>query len=87
MEDDERTLNGLCFSQPVHLDHMLLSTQMQCTPGASQVKENQHNFLLTILVINEEKVTRIKKMITTDKSMKNSLRNFMQKTQCQILWL
>ncbi|CAH3175037.1 unnamed protein product [Porites lobata] len=36
VEDDERTLNGLCFSQPVHLDHMLLSTQMQCTPGASQ---------------------------------------------------
>ena len=35
--DDERTINGLCFSQPVHLDHMLLSTQMQCTPGASQV--------------------------------------------------
>lgn len=44
VEDDERTLNGLCFSQPVHLDHMLLSTQMQCTPGASQVKENQHQF-------------------------------------------
>ena len=35
--DDERTINGLCFSQPVHPDHMLLSTQMQCTPGASQV--------------------------------------------------
>ena len=35
--DDERTVNGLCFSQPVHPDHMLLSTQMQCTPGASQV--------------------------------------------------
>ena len=38
VDDDERTVNGLCFSQPVHLDHMLLSTQMQCTPGASQVK-------------------------------------------------
>lgn len=36
--DDEATVNGLCFSQPVHLDHMLLSTQMQSTPGASQVK-------------------------------------------------
>ncbi|XP_068732386.1 serine/threonine-protein kinase Chk1-like [Montipora capricornis] len=34
--DDDRGVNGLCFSQPVHLDHMLLSTQMQCTPGASQ---------------------------------------------------
>lgn len=29
-------MNGLCFSQPVHLDHMLLSTQMQSTPGTSQ---------------------------------------------------
>ena len=37
-EDGERTINGLCFSQPVHPDHMLLSTQMQSTPGASQVK-------------------------------------------------
>ena len=37
-EDGERTLNGLCFSQPVHPDHMLLGTQMQSTPGASQVK-------------------------------------------------
>lgn len=36
--DDEATVNGLCFSQPVHLDHMLLSTQMQSTPGTSQVK-------------------------------------------------
>lgn len=35
-EDGERTLNGLCFSQPVHPDHMLLGTQMQSTPGASQ---------------------------------------------------
>lgn len=34
--DDEATVNGLCFSQPVHLDHMLLSTQMQSTPGTSQ---------------------------------------------------
>lgn len=36
--DDEGTVNGLCFSQPVHPDHMLLSTQMQSTPGASQVR-------------------------------------------------
>jgi len=37
--DDEGTVNGLCFSQPVHPDHMLLSTQMQCTQtGSSQVK-------------------------------------------------
>lgn len=35
--DDEGTVNGLCFSQPVHPDHMLISTQMQSTPGASQV--------------------------------------------------
>ncbi|KAK2566823.1 Serine/threonine-protein kinase Chk1, partial [Acropora cervicornis] len=35
-EDGERTINGLCFSQPVHPDHMLLGTQMQSTPGASQ---------------------------------------------------
>ncbi|KAJ7333065.1 Serine/threonine-protein kinase Chk1 [Desmophyllum pertusum] len=34
--DDEGIVNGLCFSQPVHPDHMLLSTQMQSTPGASQ---------------------------------------------------
>jgi len=35
--DDEGTVNGLCFSQPVHPDHMLLSTQMQCTQtGSSQ---------------------------------------------------
>lgn len=34
--DDEGTVNGLCFSQPVHPDHMLISTQMQSTPGASQ---------------------------------------------------
>lgn len=28
---------------------------MQCTPGASQVKENQHQFSPNLLVINKEK--------------------------------
>ncbi len=29
---------GLSFSQPIHPDHMLLSSQLQGTPGSSQVK-------------------------------------------------
>lgn len=32
---------SLWFSQPIRPDHMLLSSQLPCTPGSSQVKEQQ----------------------------------------------
>lgn len=31
---------SICFSQPVHLDHMLLGSQIFGTPGASQVNDS-----------------------------------------------
>lgn len=32
----EDLVNAFSFSQPVHVDNMLLSSQLQCTPGGSQ---------------------------------------------------
>nr|XP_054760286.1 serine/threonine-protein kinase Chk1-like [Lytechinus pictus]XP_054760289.1 serine/threonine-protein kinase Chk1-like [Lytechinus pictus] len=32
----EELVNAFSFSQPVHMDNMLLGSQLQCTPGASQ---------------------------------------------------
>lgn len=35
-----------CFSQPVHPDHMLLNSQVQGTPGSSQVRQSIFSYII-----------------------------------------
>ena len=39
-------LRSVCFSQPIHPDHMLLGSQIQATPGSSQVGSSSFYMIL-----------------------------------------
>ena len=53
-EDDEgatvehSAVEGVSFSQPVQPHHMLLGSQLNCTPGSSLVRETLQTFIVVV---------------------------------------